>query len=386
MEFRSIQPQKIFHGKEALNHLPEILKTFHTKAPLVVTDQTMTALGITKKVKGILTSAGFCVDVFDRCEQEPTAASLTVGIEQILERQNDLIIALGGGSPIDSAKAMAQVAHFGGAISDYKFPRDVSEPGLPLIAIPTTAGTGSEVTRSSVITDEKTDEKMLCIGDGFVPTIAIVDFSLTMTVPARVTADSGLDALTHALEAYVSRKANPYSDAMALAALKLIAPNLRTVYTEPANEAAREAIMTGAHFAGLAFSNASVALVHGMSRPIGANFHVPHGMSNAMLLPAVTRFSVPHAKDRYAEASRAMAVASHLDSTNEACNRLLVELDLLNQDLHVPTIEAFGIAPQEFRSLLPTMAKQALASGSPANNPVVPSATDIVQIYDELLA
>ena len=168
---------------------------------------------------------------------------------------------------------------------DYKFPRIVVESGLPIIAVPTTAGTGSEVTRVTIIADEQTDEKMLCLGIGFMPVAALIDFSLTLSLPARITADTGIDALTHAMEAYVSKKASLYSDSQALEAMRLIGPNLRRAYHDGTDKAAREAMMLGSTLAGVAFSNASVALVHGMSRPIGAHFHVPHGLSNAMLLP-----------------------------------------------------------------------------------------------------
>ena len=187
---------------------------------------------------------------------------------------------------------MAILAAGGGKMRDYKVPFAADKGALPVIAIPTTAGTGSECTRFTVITDTERDEKMLIAGLGALPLAAIVDYELTYSVPARTTADTGVDSLTHALEAYVSKRANPFSDALAVSAMALIGQHIRTAYAEPRNAAAREGMMIGATQAGLAFSNASVALVHGMSRPIGAHFHVPHGLSNAMLLPAVTRFSV----------------------------------------------------------------------------------------------
>ena len=209
--------------------------------------------------------------------------------------------------------------------------------GLPIIAIPTTAGTGSEVTRFTVITDTETDEKMLIAGLACCPTAAIVDYELTLTMPLRLTADTGIDSLTHAIEAYVSRRANPYTDGLAKNAMGLIARNIRTACAEPQNRAAREAMMLGATTAGMAFSNASVALVHGMSRPIGAFFHVPHGLSNAMLLPEITAFSAPAALDRYADCARAMGVAEEGEGSQGAVARLLDELRRLNDDLKVPS-------------------------------------------------
>jgi len=205
-----------------------------------------------------------------------------------------------------------------------------------------------------------------------------------MGKPARLTADTGIDSLTHAIEAYVSRRANAFSDAMALSAMKLIAPNIRTACAAPDNRAAREAMMVGAHHAGIAFSNASVALVHGMSRPIGAFFHVPHGLSNAMLLPAVTAFSAPSALGRYADCARAMGVAHQDEGDQAAVARLLEELAALNADLSVPTPRSHGISAAQWDELVPEMARQAVASGSPANNPRVAALDEIEALYGEV--
>eukprot|EP00414_Alexandrium_minutum_P002601 CAMPEP_0113820738 /NCGR_PEP_ID=MMETSP0328-20130328/1390_1 /TAXON_ID=39455 /ORGANISM="Alexandrium minutum" /LENGTH=268 /DNA_ID=CAMNT_0000788673 /DNA_START=23 /DNA_END=830 /DNA_ORIENTATION=+ /assembly_acc=CAM_ASM_000350 len=204
-----------------------------------------------------------------------------------------------------------------------------------------------------------------------------------MTCPFRVSADSGIDALVHAIEAYVSLKANAMTEANALRAMQLISANLRTVCEEPRNEAAREAMMLGSTLAGLAFSNASVCLVHGMSRPIGVHFHVPHGMSNAMLLPAITRFSIPKAERKYADCARAMGLASVDVGDDAACGRLVQELVQLNVDLKVPTPKTFGIEEGKFMGLRQLMAEQALASGSPSNNPRVPTVEEIVHLYGE---
>ena len=241
--------------------------------------------------------------MFSETIPEPTDPIVEAGVQRIAP-QHDCLLAFGGGSPIDTAKAMAILAAGGGKMRDYKAPAAADIAALPLIAIPTTAGTGSEATRFTIITDSERDEKMLIAGLGALPLAAIVDYELTFSVPPRITADTGVDSFTHALEAYVSRRANPFSDALAISAMRLIGANLRTAFHEPRNAEAREAMMLGATQAGLAFSNASVALVHGMSRPIGAHFHVPHGLSNAMLLPTVTRFSLNAALPRYAQAAR----------------------------------------------------------------------------------
>jgi alcohol dehydrogenase class IV len=222
---------------------------------------------------------------------------------------------------------------------------------------------------------------MLIMGLGAVPLAAVVDYELTFSVPPRTTADTGIDSLTHALEAYVSRRANAYSDAMALSAMGLIGPHVRTVYAEPGNAAAREAMMIGAHQAGLAFTNASVALVHGMSRPIGAHFHVAHGLSNAMLLPAITSFSLESALPRYAAAARRIGFAAGGSSDDAAGAALTAGLAALNRDLHVPSPAAYGIPAEAWEAKLDLMAAQALASGSPANNPRVPDKAEIIALY-----
>jgi len=371
-------------GEGASDAIVEVLASLNCHQPLIITDKMMVQLNYAGNLQQTLAAGNIHADVFADTVPEPTVASIQAGVDKVRNGNYDSIIALGGGSPIDSAKAIGILGKLGGAMRDYKFPRIVHESGLPIIAVPTTAGTGSEVTRFTIITDETTDEKMLCVGVGFMPIAALVDFSLTLSLPARTTADTGIDALTHAMEAYVSKKANAYSDSQAIAAMRLIGPNLRIAYHDGSHKQAREAMMLGSTLAGIAFSNASVALVHGMSRPIGAAFHVPHGLSNAMLLPAVTQFSIPHASKRYADCARAMGVASEQDSDEAANQKLLSELQAINDELQVPTLEQFGADRQLFMELLPTMAKQALASGSPANNPIEPSDAEIMTIYRSL--
>ncbi|NVK41546.1 MAG: iron-containing alcohol dehydrogenase [Oceanospirillaceae bacterium] len=384
MSTQVILPRIMQVGEDASQEVPNVLASLGCKRPLIITDKVMVELGYSSRIQSCLERHGIYPDVFDDTVPEPTVSSIQAGVDKVRHGDYDCIIALGGGSPIDSAKAISILAKHGGTMRDYKFPRVVLEAGLPIIAVPTTAGTGSEVTRFTIITDETTDEKMLCVGIGFMPIATLIDFNLTLSLPPRITADTGIDALTHAIEAYVSQKANPYSDSQALSAMRLIGPNLRRAYHEGSDKDAREAMMLGSTLAGVAFSNASVALVHGMSRPIGAAFHVPHGLSNAMLLPSVTAFSIPAAPERYADCARAIGVASEQDSDEQANRKLLEELVALNDELKVPTPAQFGIERQAFFDLLPTMAEQALASGSPNNNPRVPSAEQVVEIYKQL--
>ena len=227
---------------------------------------------------------------------------------------------------------------------------------------------------------------MLVAGGALIPSAAVVDYELTMSMPRRLTADTGTDSLTHAIEAYVSSKANAFTDVLALSAMKTIWAALPIAFHQPENRSAREAMMLAATLAGMGiFLIASVALVHGMSRcSIGFFFHVPHGLSNAMLLPAVTRFSAEAAAARYADCARAMGIASDHDPVDAAVSKLIEGLFRRNEELEVPSPERFGITEDRYFEVIPTMAKQALASGSPQNNPRVPSASEIEQLYREI--
>lgn len=378
------QPRQMLVGAGAVNKLVPVLKQMGLKRPLIITDAYMVECGNLTRLTTPLDEAGFAYAVFSNTVPDPTSSSIDEGVKAVKQHQPDCVVALGGGSPIDSAKAIAYLGVFGGQMRDYKVPVISDLPGLPLIAIPTTAGTGSEATRFTIITDEDNDEKMLCAGLAFCPAVALIDYELTLSKPRRLTADTGLDTLTHAIEAYVSAKNNPFSDGLAQLAMGALGKHLRTVCNQPDNRPAREAVMLASTQAGLAFSNASVCLVHGMSRPIGAFFHVPHGLSNAMLLPAVTAFSIQAAPERYANCARFMGVASATDTDDVANQKLLTELRQLNADLDVPTPKSYGIDKEKYFSLLPTMAAQALASGSPGNNPRVPTPDEMVDLYKEI--
>ena len=381
-----VSPRLMVVGGGAVAQIAELLGKLGLSRPLVVTDPFMVSSGLVQRCLGPLAAAGLVADVFSDTVPEPTDTVVEAGVARLSEHGYDCLIGFGGGSPIDTAKAMAILAHgrstgAGSHMRDFKVPVAADAAGLPVIAIPTTAGTGSEATRFTVITDTERGEKMLIAGMGALPLAAIVDYELTFTVPKRITGDTGVDSLTHALEAYVSRRANPYSDTQALAAMRLIGANLRSAYAEPHNAPAREAMMLGAMQAGIAFTNSSVALVHGMSRPIGAHFHVPHGLSNAMLLPTITRFGLQSALPRYAAAARAIGFAGSGESDDEAAESLATGLVSLNRELDVPSPAEFGINKADWDGNLPVMAEQALASGSPANNPRVPTKDEVVALY-----
>ncbi|MFG3054542.1 iron-containing alcohol dehydrogenase [Kitasatospora sp. NPDC048239] len=373
-------------GRGAAEELGEVVAGLGLSRPLLVTDAFLVGTGAADRLAETLRKAGLHPRLFSDTVPDPTTDSLAPGLEALHDHRADAVIGFGGGSPMDSAKALALLGVQGGRMRDYRAPRVNHGPALPVIAVPTTAGSGSEATQFTVITDSGTDEKMLCLGPAFLPLAAVVDVELTMSMPPRLTADTGVDALTHAVEAYVSRRANPFSDGLALTAIGTIGRHLRRAYADGSDTRAREAMMLAATQAGIAFSNSSVALVHGMSRPIGAHFHVAHGLSNAMLFPAVTAFSVHAAPDRYADCARALGAATAMDADEVAADRLVDELRGLCRDLDVPTPRSHGIDREAWIRLTPLMAEQALASGSPANNPVVPTADQIQDLYGRIYA
>ena len=377
-------PRYMQIGKGSLSQLPEILNIIGSvKSPLIVTDKQMVKFGYVKKLQEILLKAGLKSSVFDDTIPDPTDTVVLNGIDILKKNKNDAVIGFGGGSPIDTAKAIAVLSQYSKNIQDYKPPSTFDKKGLPIIAIPTTAGTGSEVTHHSVIIDTKSNnfEKISCRGEGFVPIVSIVDYELTLSKPRRLTIDSAIDTLTHGIEAYVSKKATMFSDRMALDTIRLVQENIYAVDKDPKDLKAREGLMLAATLGGLAFSNASICLVHGMSRPLGSNFKVPHGLSNAMLLPTITEFSIDHAKSRYADCSRVGNFALPDDEDDIACEKLIKGLYKINDDFDVPSMKTFGIDEKNFEEELENMATDAEVSGAPNLNPRVPTVNEMVDLY-----
>jgi alcohol dehydrogenase len=324
------------------------------------------------------------VAVFDDVQPDPTDANVAAGVEALHAHKADLVVAVGGGSPIDAAKVIAVRQANPGPLSQYMGLHRIPKAGLPLIAIPTTAGTGSEATKVAVITDTVGDVKMMMLSTPLMPRVAIADYELTLSMPKSLTAAVGVDTLTHGIEAYVSKQANGLTDPLALECIALCAKHLQTAWQKPDDRAARAGMMLAATLGGLAFCNSSVCLVHGMSRPLGVAFHIPHGLSNAVLLSTVTRFSIDAAPARYATVARTIGCAKPSDSETAANATLIDWLEALNRSLELPRLASCrNVTRTRFDELLSKMASDALASGSPGNNPRVPTADEIVDIYKQ---
>ena len=375
-------PATVVCGGGAIAELGPQLKRLGITRVLLVTDGFMVRSGLAPRVEADLRRQGFGIALFARVQPDPTDENVFEGLEQFRAASAEAIVALGGGSPIDCGKAIALLTKNPPPLSLYMGRHKVPWAGVPLVAIPTTAGTGSEVTKVAVITDTARDVKMMMLDAHLLPTVALVDYELTLSMPATLTAAVGVDTLTHGIEAFVSRLANALTDPLALACIANVARHLETAWAEPGNRTAREGMMTAATQGGMAFANSSVCLVHGMSRPLGALFHVPHGISNAMLLPSVTGYSICGARTRYAVIARTMGWAASADSDEAAAAALVDGLEALNARLKIPRLrEDPRIQEQKFFNSLEKMAADALASGSPQNNPVVPTAQEIVGLY-----
>lgn len=374
-------PQSIFYGRNAFENVgKEALKL--GKKALIISDKVMERLGYVSECRNYLQEAGVESEIYIGVDSEPTDQYVDESLQLLLNEKCDVVISLGGGSCIDTAKAIAVLATNGGYIGDYRGGATLAnQPPIPHIAIPTTAGTGSEATDVTVITNTSNDVKMMIKQSAFMPTVAIVDPLLTISSPPHVTAATGVDALSHAVEAYLSRKAHPMTDTMALSAMKLIVNNILTAYNNGDDLDAREGMCLGSLQAGMAFSNASVCLVHGMSRPIGALFHVPHGYSNAMLLPAVLEFSKEACVDRLADLGRIFYIGSEKVTNEEFAEIAVASVKNLCLQLNIPNLHRWGIDEIQFKQAVSKMATDAIDSGSPANNPRVPTHQELEELY-----
>ena len=375
-------PKKILSGDGALDSLSELISTCGKKA-LIVTGKNVRRLPCFTSLCDMLTKNSSEFAVFDGITGEPDDIMIENGAALYSKEKCDFLIAIGGGSPIDSMKAIAVNVSGEKGICDY-YGETINLKLPKMIAVPTTAGTGSEATQFTVITDTKRNIKMLLKGAALVPDIAVVDGSLGVSAPKTVTASTGLDALTHAVEAYTSRRAQPLTDSVCVSAVKRLFCYLPRAYKNGDDLEAHKETAIAALEAGIAINNSSVTLVHGMSRPIGALYHVPHGLSNAMLLYKCMSFAKEGALSRFAELARAIGVAKAETDDGTAAALFSDALSKLCKTLEVPTLKEYGIDKESFLANIDKMADDALASGSPANTVKNVTKSDIVSIYKSL--
>lgn len=375
-------PAHIITGKGAIDEAKGYIKSYGKKA-LIVTGKHVVKSAMMQTLMEKLNDIEVEYSIFDGITGEPTDCMIEEGIKLYLDNKCEFLIGIGGGSPLDSAKAIGAMITNPGIIADYNG-KEIPNKIPPVVAIPTTAGTGSEATKFTIITDSEKDIKMLLKGDYLLPELAIIDYEFGMTAPKSVTAATGLDALTHAVEAYTSKKATVMTDTLAVSAIKRIVKFLPIVYQDGSNKQAREEMAIAALEAGICINNSSVTLVHGMSRPIGALFHVPHGMSNAMLLTRCMAFAATKVTDRLANLARETRIATFDESDDTAADKFITKLGEICRICEIPTLREYGIDQVKFESVIEKMATDAVASGSPSNTRRVVAKEDCMKLYKEV--
>jgi alcohol dehydrogenase len=381
--FTITQPTQIHFGAGLIKSLPEIIKQTGGNRPLLVIDPGLVAANQDNNIRVPLEDAGIDFVVYDRIDPEPGLRLADAGTELAREKNCDCVIGVGGGSAMDVAKAISILLTNGGQAVDYLGVGKIKKPGVPKIMVPTSAGTGAEVTFTAVFINEETGSKGGMNGDPLYPDIAILDPELTLSLPPHVTATTGIDALTHALEAYTSVQAHPISEMYSIRAITLIADNIRAAYADGRNIDARGNMLLGSLLGGKALAIAGVGLVHAMAYPLGGMFGIAHGLANAVLLPYVTAYNLIGNLDKHALLAELLGQDISGLSLRDASEVTVEELHLLNQDLGIPgSLRALNIPEEKF----PEMAEIALTVARPVeNNPRQPSKEDIIAIYEQAM-
>lgn len=386
MDFTFSIPQNVVFGNGSLSKLPEVAKKLGKAKALIISGPHLEKIGLVAKSSEAMKTAGIESVCFCRTEGNPSVETVDAAAALFAESGADFIVAFGGGSPLDVAKAVAVLASYGGKITDYEGGGKVPGPVVPMIAIPTTAGTGSEVTAFSVITDHSRDYKLTVASNYLLPEYAILDPELISTVPKGTAAACGIDAMIHALESYLSKAASPFSEMFSLRALELIGSAIRTYVEKRDDSDAAEKMLLGSLFAGIAFSHARLGDVHAMSHPVSAFFDIPHGVANAILLPAVVEFNEtstenPVMYDKYYQIFRCVTV-DPVARDKFVPSMLKTELLSLNAELGIPKgLEDAGISKDNFDKVLQQMAKDAMKSGNISINPRETSMDDVLDLY-----
>ncbi|EGQ7928239.1 L-threonine dehydrogenase [Vibrio vulnificus] len=366
-------------GAGCLKDAADSIKAQGFTKGLIVTDKILNQIGVVKQVQDLLSERGVSAVVFDGTQPNPTISNVNAGLELLKQNDCDFVISLGGGSPHDCAKGIALVASNGGAIADYEGVDKSAKPMLPLIAINTTAGTASEMTRFCIITDEARHIKMAIVDKHTTPLISVNDPELMLAKPASLTAATGMDALTHAVEAYVSIAATPITDAVAIKAIELIQAHLRTAVAHGGDIEAREQMAYAQFMAGMAFNNASLGYVHAMAHQLGGFYDLPHGVCNAILLPHVQRYNAQVCPERLRDVAKAMGVNVEGMSAEQGADAAIEAIVQLAKDVGIPTgIRELGAKLED----IPTLADNALKDACGFTNPKQATHEEISAIFE----
>lgn len=381
---RFILNEVSYFGPSARKVLPEVVQRLNKVKALVVTDKGLIQFGVAKMVTDVLDEAAISYDIFSDVKPNPTVSNVKAGIESFKKAGADFIIAIGGGSAMDTAKGIGIV------INNPEFDDIVSLEGcaptknksVPIVALPTTAGTAAETTINYVIIDENKQKKMVCVDPNDIPAVAIIDAELMYSLPKGLTAATGMDALTHAIEGYITKGAWEMSDMFEIEAVRMIARYLPVAVNEPSNPEGRNGMAVAQYIAGMAFSNVGLGLVHGMAHPMGSLFDVPHGVANALLLPTIMEFNMPACLDKYPEIAKAMGVDTSGMSKKEAAQAAVDAVRDLAVKVGIPQhLSELGISSAD----IPALAEQAISDVCTPGNPREVTLDDIKALYEKVL-
>lgn len=370
------QPRHTLIGRDGITMIPHFLSRLSAKKVLVVTDKGLIKLGTAGKVTSVLDEAGIEYLIYDGVEPNPTTRIVYEALDFYQKNDCGALIAIGGGSPIDVAKAVSILSANGGKIEDYNGVNKSKRHGAPVIAVNTTAGTGSECTRAYVVTDEETKSKMLMVDTNCLAHLALNDPMLMVGMPPSLTAATGIDALTHAIESYICNIHTPYTDALALEAIRLVSHALRNAVRDGSDMEARTDMCWAEYMAGLSFSNAGLGLVHGIAHQLGGYYNIPHGLANAMMLPRVLEYNRPYCMGRLAQVAQAMGEKVDDCSVDEASKKAIEAVRRLCQDVHIPPLCETKFRMED----IDVLAKNALADTATQTNIVRPTVEDVKTI------
>lgn len=381
---RFILNEVSYFGAGARKELPEVLNRMGVKKALVCTDKGLLKVGTAQKVTEVLDQCGFPYEIFSEVKPNPTVTNVKDGIKAFADAKADCIIAIGGGSAMDTAKGIGIVTNnpeFSDIVS-LEGVAPTKKKSVPIIALPTTAGTGAEVTINYVIIDEERQAKMVCVDPNDIPAVAIVDAELMYSLPKSLTAATGMDALTHAIEGYITKGAWVMSDMYELQAIKMIAEFLPLAVEEPTNPKGREGMALAQYIAAQAFSNVGLGLVHGMAHPMGSLHDIPHGVANALLLPTIMEFNMPKCIEKFGVIAQTMGVDTKGMSAEEAAQAAVDAVKALSIRVGIPqSLTALGIKEED----IPALAAQAIADVCTPGNPRDVTEAEIVELYKKVL-